>query len=80
MASTLTRGHHDPSDALAMLRSGMDTSDIARLFNIHESEALRLVAKQRSANLGLPSPYPDASVRSLSIRNIRIPFQSSGGG
>lgn len=79
MANTQARGHYDPSDALGMFRAGMDTADIARFFQIHESEALRLVAKQRSALLDLPSPYPDASVRSLSVRNIRI-VQSSGGG
>ena len=76
MTTALAHGHYDPSEALALFRGGMNTAEIASLFNIHESEALRLVCKQRSAVLNRPSPYPDISARNLSVRILR---QSSGG-
>lgn len=68
MANTQSHGIYDFSDALSLFRSGMDTADIARLFEIHESEALRLVAKQRSADLDIPSPFPGTQDRCLSVR------------
>ena len=43
--------------ALDLFRVGHDTVEIARILKITEASALKQVSSQRSAMLGLPSPY-----------------------
>lgn len=47
--------------ALELFRAGYDTSEIAKYFGITEDLALARVSQARSADLGLPSPYPSKS-------------------
>lgn len=51
--------------ALDLFRIGHDTVEIARILKITEAKALEQISQQRSAMLGLPSPYaPKADVGS----------------
>jgi hypothetical protein len=58
--------------ALDLFRIGHDTVEIARILKITEAKALEQISQQRSAMLGLPSPYaPKADVGSS--KPVRLP-------
>jgi hypothetical protein len=47
----------DDTTAYDLFECGFDTLEIAVCLKITEAEALKQVSSQRSAKLGLPSPY-----------------------
>ena len=51
----------DDTTAYDLFERGFYTLEIAAYFKITEAEALKQVSSQRSAKLGLPSPYQSNS-------------------
>lgn len=44
--------------ALRLFRVGFDTKEVADILGVNEPDALELISRQRSDELGLWSPYP----------------------